>query len=108
MGPVEILVVVVIALLVLGPERMLSHARTFGKVSRDLRNRNAGLRRTIQEMLDEPFESLTGGDDGPSMSRDVGAHPEAQSFPGSKQPRRRTPGGSEGKPPDDEPESPGP
>ncbi len=76
MGPVELLVVVVIALLVLGPERLVSNMRTFGKLSREFRNKNAGLRRTIQELLEEPLA--------PSNADEVGAHPEAQ-------PRRRAP-----------------
>ena len=84
MGPVELLVIVVIALLVLGPERLASNMRTFGKLSREFRNRNASLRRTIQELLDEPWIPPGANRDGAARPDDVRAHPEAQ-------PRRRAP-----------------
>lgn len=84
MGPVELLVVVVIALLVLGPERLASNMKTFGKLSREFRTRNASLRRTIQDLLEEPLSPPNANPDGVARHDDVGAHPEAQ-------PRRRAP-----------------
>jgi sec-independent protein translocase protein TatB len=55
-GPMEILVVAVVALLVFGPEKLPEMARNVGKTISD-------LRRTAQEMRDE---FSTGFDDEPS------------------------------------------
>jgi Tat protein translocase TatB subunit len=56
-GPLEILVVAVVALLVFGPEKLPEMARTVGRTISD-------LRRTAQEMRDE-FSSGFDEDDEP-------------------------------------------
>jgi Sec-independent protein translocase protein TatA len=43
MGPLEILVILLIAFIVLGPERMVTTARTLGKVTGELRRMAEGL-----------------------------------------------------------------
>ena len=43
MGPLEILVVLLVAFIVLGPDRMLTAARTIGKVTGELRRLADGL-----------------------------------------------------------------
>ena len=87
MGPLEVLVVLVLAVLILGPERMISMARTVGKLSRDLAKTNESVRRTFQDLLEDPAEALTRGSapEAPPDDR-VRAHPEAQ-----PRPRRRSP-----------------
>ena len=51
-GPIELVVVLVIAYLVLGPERMTSTVRSLAKVVRDLKEQTAGLPKTLDELLD--------------------------------------------------------
>ena len=53
-GPIELVVVLVIAYLVLGPERMTSTVRSLGKVVRDLREQTSGLPKTLDELLEPP------------------------------------------------------
>ena len=56
-GPIELVVVLVIAFLVLGPERMNSTARSLGKVVRDLREQASRLPKSLDEFLDQPEEA---------------------------------------------------
>ena len=58
-GPLELLVVLVIAFLVLGPDRMSSTARSLGKIVRDLRQQASGLPRSLDEFLEQPEEEPT-------------------------------------------------
>ena len=51
-GPIELVVVLVIAYLVLGPERMTSTVRSLAKVVRDLKEQTAGLPKTLDELLE--------------------------------------------------------
>jgi Tat protein translocase TatB subunit len=68
-GPLEILVVAVVALLVFGPEKLPEMARTVGRTISD-------LRRTAQEMRDEFSTGLEDDDPGPPARR---ARPEPAS-----------------------------
>lgn len=54
----EILIILVVALLVLGPERLPKVARTVGKGMRDLRRTTGGLREILEDeiYLDEVAE----------------------------------------------------
>jgi Tat protein translocase TatB subunit len=64
-GGLELLVILVLALLVLGPTRLASSARTLGKLSRDLRKGTQAIPNFMEEMLgsteleeeDEPEEA---------------------------------------------------
>jgi sec-independent protein translocase protein TatB len=53
-GPQELLIILVIALLVVGPQRLPELGRSIGRWMRELRNAQDEVRRTIQVNLDEP------------------------------------------------------
>jgi len=63
LGPLEILVVGVLALIVFGPERLPDIARTIGKTLSELRRMGAGVRTefesglNLDEVDDEPEET---------------------------------------------------
>lgn len=59
MGLLEILVVLFIAFVVLGPERMVEASRKAGRMMADLRRMNSGLRETLT--MDEPAERPSPG-----------------------------------------------
>jgi sec-independent protein translocase protein TatA len=84
-GPQELLLVLVVALLVVGPARLPELGRSIGKGLRELRKAQDEVRRSIQVSLDEPptparrrpeRPAATGApaDDGPSPN---GSNPEA-------------------------------
>ena len=58
-GPVELLVVALIAFLFLGPRQMMEGARSLGKVVRDIRRTTSDLPRLLS--LDEPTVQPTAG-----------------------------------------------
>jgi Tat protein translocase TatB subunit len=58
-GPQELLLILVLALLVVGPERLPEIARTIGKGMRELRKAQDEVRKTIQINLDEPSTAKT-------------------------------------------------
>ncbi|SVC12557.1 uncharacterized protein METZ01_LOCUS265411 [marine metagenome] len=51
-GPIELVVVLVIAYLVLGPERMITTIRSLGKLVRDLKEQTSGFPKSMDEMLE--------------------------------------------------------
>jgi sec-independent protein translocase protein TatB len=51
-GPQELLVILVIALVVVGPRRLPELSRSIGKALRSLRSAQDEVRRTVQEVLD--------------------------------------------------------
>jgi len=53
-GPQELLIILVIALLVVGPQRLPELGRSIGRSLRELRKAQDEVRRTIQVNLDEP------------------------------------------------------
>ncbi|HKE54365.1 MAG TPA: twin-arginine translocase TatA/TatE family subunit [Actinomycetota bacterium] len=58
-GPQELLIILVIALLVVGPKRLPELGRSIGRGLRELRKAQDEVRRTLQVNLDEP--DLDGG-----------------------------------------------
>ena len=79
-GGLELLVILVVAMLVLGPTRLASTARTLGRLSRELRKGTEAIPNLVDELLGE-----TGlqGEDEPE---------EAEALPPpDTQPRRRRP-----------------
>ena len=66
-GPMELFVVLLVAFLVLGPERMVSSARDVAKVVADLRQTFAGIPRTLDDLLEEPEEPPS--DESPGVAR---------------------------------------
>ncbi len=73
-GPMELFVVLLVAFLVLGPERMVTSARDVAKVVADLRQTFASIPRTLDDLLEEP---------------ETGAPEQADEGPGVARPRRR-------------------
>jgi Tat protein translocase TatB subunit len=59
-GPQELLLILVIALVVVGPQRLPSLGRSIGKALREIRKAQDDVRRTIQVNLDE--EPSNGGE----------------------------------------------
>ncbi|MDP8992451.1 MAG: Sec-independent protein translocase protein TatB [Actinomycetota bacterium] len=55
-GPAEILVVLVVALLVLGPNRLPDAARSVGRAIGELRRYTSGFQEEIREAFSEPVE----------------------------------------------------
>ncbi|MFH1559913.1 MAG: twin-arginine translocase TatA/TatE family subunit [Chloroflexota bacterium] len=53
-GPIELLVIALIAFLFLGPERMMEMARSLGKIMRDVRRTTSELPSLLS--LDEPID----------------------------------------------------
>jgi TatA/E family protein of Tat protein translocase len=67
-GPQELLIILVIALLVVGPQRLPELGRSIGRGLRELRKAQDEVRRTIQVNLDEP-------------NSDAGARPKTRPVP---------------------------
>ena len=81
MGPLEILVVLMIAFIVLGPDKMVSTARTLGKVTGELRRLAEGLPQISldDELRYPPDRPIVHRGGGPSPS--VGGGPETAGEP---------------------------
>ena len=96
-GPLELLVVLVIALLVLGPERMVRTARSAGKTIRRIRSelREVDPRRLLEEPLREALDEGPEGRSGPG--RDGGEGGEGEEA--APRPRRRRGATGEGQRP---------
>ena len=69
-GPMELFVVLLVAFLVLGPERMVTSARDVAKVVADLRETFASIPRTLDDLLDATEQPDTSeGDESPGVAR---------------------------------------
>ena len=71
-GPLELFVVLLVAFLVLGPERMVSSARDVAKVVADLRQTFANFPRTLDDLLEQPEDpdsEEVEPDEGPGVAR---------------------------------------
>ena len=71
-GPLELFVVLLVAFLVLGPERMVSSARDVAKVVADLRQTFSNIPRTLDDLLEQsedPDSEETDSDEGPGVAR---------------------------------------
>ena len=79
-GPLELLVILVVALLVLGPARLVSSGRTMGKLMRELRRATEGLPNLVEDLLESDGSSSAPEDT--SKQSPLPSPPEAQ-------PRRR-------------------
>ncbi len=71
-GPAEILVVAVVALIVLGPARLPEAARSLGRAMTELRRATAGLQSEVREAFAEPPPAYPtpGHDDTPVVRPD--------------------------------------
>ena len=86
-GGLELLVIMVVAMLVLGPSRMASTARTLGKVSRELRKGAEVIPNFLEEIQGAPEREE---DDAPEEDDAAAPPPGAQ----PRQRARRPSGGS--------------
>lgn len=77
MGPLEILVVLLVAFIVMGPDRMLSAARTIGKVTGELRRLADGLPQISldEEPVDRPIVHRRGGPSARTGATEAPARP---------------------------------
>lgn len=57
LGPAEILVILVVALIVLGPSKLPEAARSIGKAMAEFRRITAGFESEVREALAEPASS---------------------------------------------------
>jgi len=57
LGWAEIAVIVVVALVVLGPEKLPGAARQIGRVVRQVRKISTGFQQELQNALDDPIEA---------------------------------------------------
>ncbi|MFC1977186.1 Sec-independent protein translocase protein TatB [Chloroflexota bacterium] len=77
MGPLEILLILIVALIIWGPEKLPEIARTLGKAVRALRKTTSDLTATITKELDidekdPPSQSRTNSGDKTRESSDAG------------------------------------
>jgi Tat protein translocase TatB subunit len=56
-GGAELLVILLLALIVLGPQRLPDAARQIGKVMGDLRRMSSGFQQELRAALDDPTEA---------------------------------------------------
>ncbi|MSQ11784.1 MAG: hypothetical protein EXR48_03715 [Dehalococcoidia bacterium] len=64
-GPLELLLVLVLGFVVLGPARMATMARKAGRLVKDVGKMTEGLPRTLEELADESGERRRRGEQGP-------------------------------------------
>lgn len=76
-GSGEFLVILVIALVVLGPDRLPEAFRKLGKLSAELRRMSAGFQEELRSALDEPMSQVRGTMEEvrSSLSLDLGPSP---------------------------------
>ena len=80
MGPLEILVVLLVGFIVLGPDRMLTAARTLGKVTGELRRLADGLPQISldEEPVERPIVHRRGGPRPYAGAAETAAEPAAE------------------------------
>ena len=64
MGPLEVMIILVVAFIVLGPQRMLDAAKLLGKATREVRRMSQGLTDVLDETMEEPRVHRPGGHPG--------------------------------------------
>ena len=61
MGPLEVMIILLVAFIVLGPQRMLDAAKLLGKATREVRRMSQGLTEVLDETMQEPRVHRPGG-----------------------------------------------
>ena len=64
MGPLEVMIILLVAFIVLGPQRMLDAAKLLGKATREVRRMSQGLTEVLDETMEEPRVHRPGGHTG--------------------------------------------
>jgi Tat protein translocase TatB subunit len=103
-GPEKIIVVLVIALVVLGPERLPQVARQAGRAYREFRRVTSGLEAEVRGALQEPMRAFSephpaersGGSGGPATT--TSPPPGTDGPPAGQQPESRAVGTPAGDP----------
>ncbi len=73
MGPAELLLILVVALLVLGPTKLPEAARQAGRALSEARRLSSGFQSELRDALQEPVASKAGAaDDAPSAHAEAG------------------------------------
>lgn len=95
-GPQELLLILVVALVVVGPERLPELGRTIGKALRSLRSAQDEMRRTVNEVLEPPMireatREVRGAGEAvrEAFSGDAEARPARRPDDGSRSPENR-------------------
>ena len=73
MGPLEVMIILVVAFIVLGPQRMIDAAKLLGKATREVRRMSQGLTEALDETMEEPRVHKPGG----HPTREDKGHPGA-------------------------------
>lgn len=74
MGPFEIIIILLVAFIFLGPERMADAARTLGKWTSELRRATAGVRAEMDDLItDDPTPSAQPSPTRPTQTRPTNA-----------------------------------
>ncbi len=83
MGPLEILVVALLAFILLGPQKMMEGARLFGKASKEIRRMTDELQTTItlEEEPDYSKKPAPSSDMSSNGSKETSEAPEQQDDP---------------------------
>ena len=81
-GSLELLVILVVAMLVLGPTRIVEYGRSLGRISRELRRMNRGIPLTLEQLLEGREEQMDPSQDGPETSHSLpeGSTPRPRKF----------------------------
>ena len=67
-GSLELLVILVVAMLVLGPTRIVEYGRSLGRISRELRRMSRGIPLTLEQLLEGREEQVDPSQDSPETS----------------------------------------
>jgi sec-independent protein translocase protein TatB len=106
-GTPELIVIFVVALIVLGPERLPGIARQMGKAMGEFRRMSSGFQDEIRKAIDDPAEytpSFPSRSTGPASAADATGPEPPSDGDGTPVPRRVTPADtSELPPPPDDP-----
>lgn len=74
MGPFEIIIILLVAFIFLGPERMADAARTLGKWTSELRRTTAGVRAEMDDLItDDPTQPAQPTTTRPTQTRPANA-----------------------------------
>lgn len=101
-GPAEILVVMLVALIVLGPSRLPDAARSLGKAVSEFRRVTAGFQSEVRDAFAEPPPSFSS----PPPEGDAGLPEGDRATAGPPVPSASAPGQPAGGPEADEPPLP--
>jgi len=77
LGPEKVLVVLVVALIVLGPEKLPQAARTVGTAYRELRRITGGLQAEVRDVFSEPLREMRSAFDEPAFDEPAFDEPVA-------------------------------